>query len=77
MLHALKRRREISLLTKAIDTETPTDCAMWQMIGVLAELERSLISERTRAGAKAERKPWSEIRASQNSRRSRSATPGG
>ncbi len=23
---------------------------MWQMIGVLAELERSLISERTRAG---------------------------
>ena len=27
--------------------------AMWQMIGVLAELERSLISERTRAGVKA------------------------
>ena len=26
---------------------------MWQMIGVLAELERSLISERTRAGIKA------------------------
>ena len=26
---------------------------MWQMIGVLAELERSLISERTRAGVKA------------------------
>ena len=26
---------------------------MWQMIGVLAELERSLISERTRAGAAA------------------------
>jgi hypothetical protein len=26
---------------------------MWQMIGVLAELERSLINERTRAGAKA------------------------
>jgi DNA invertase Pin-like site-specific DNA recombinase len=25
---------------------------MWQMIGVLEELERSLISERTRAGAK-------------------------
>jgi Enterobacteriaceae phage serine recombinase len=29
---------------------------MWQMIGVLAELERSLIGERTRAGAKAARK---------------------
>ena len=26
---------------------------MWQMIGVLPELERSLISERTRAGVKA------------------------
>lgn len=26
---------------------------MWQMIGVLAELERSLIGERTRAGVKA------------------------
>ena len=28
---------------------------MWQMIGVLAELERSLITERTRAGVKAAR----------------------
>src|ERR1700689_4199875 len=40
-------------LTEAIDTTTPTGRAMWQMIGVLAELERSLISERTRAGVKA------------------------
>lgn len=40
-------------LTEAIDTDTPTGRAMWQMIGVLAELERSLISERTRAGVKA------------------------
>ena len=31
-------------LTEAIDTATPTGRAMWQMIGVLAELERSLIS---------------------------------
>jgi DNA invertase Pin-like site-specific DNA recombinase len=36
-----------------IDTETPTGRAMRQMIGVLAELERSRISERTRAGVKA------------------------
>ena len=42
-------------LTEAIDTDTPTGRAMWQMIGVLAELERSLISERTRAGVKAAR----------------------
>ncbi len=40
-------------LTEAIDTETATGRAMWQMIGVLAELERSLITERTRVGVKA------------------------
>jgi DNA invertase Pin-like site-specific DNA recombinase len=40
-------------LTEAIDTDMPTGRAMWQMIGVLAELERSLISEQTRAGAAA------------------------
>src|SRR5271167_63206 len=40
-------------LTEAIDTDTPTGRAMWQMIGVLAELERSLITERTRAGIQA------------------------
>jgi DNA invertase Pin-like site-specific DNA recombinase len=39
--------------TEAIDTVTPTGRAMWQMIGLLAELEGSLISERTRAGVKA------------------------
>ncbi len=43
-------------LTEAIDTETPAGRAMWQMIGVLAELERSLITERTRAGVKATQK---------------------
>jgi DNA invertase Pin-like site-specific DNA recombinase len=37
-------------LTEAIDTATPTGRAMWQMIGILAELERSLIHERTTAG---------------------------
>ena len=54
MLDDLKKRGvKFRSLTEAIDTETPTGRAMWQMIGVLAELERSLISERTRAGAKA------------------------
>jgi DNA invertase Pin-like site-specific DNA recombinase len=37
-------------ITEAVDTETPTGRAMWQMVGVLAELERSLIQERTKAG---------------------------
>ena len=54
MLDDLKQRGvKFRSLTEAIDTETPTGRAMWQIIGVLAELERSLISERTRAGVKA------------------------
>src|SRR3984957_18523374 len=56
MLDDLKHRGvKFRSLTEAIDTETPTGRAMRQMIGVLAELERSLISERTRAGVKAAR----------------------
>jgi DNA invertase Pin-like site-specific DNA recombinase len=48
------RARGVSFqsITEAIDTETPTGRAMWQLVGVLAELERSLITERTRAGVK-------------------------
>lgn len=42
-------------LTEPIDTETATGRAMWQMIGVLAELERSLITERTRVDVQAAR----------------------
>jgi len=54
MLDELKRRKvKFRSLTEHIDTDTPTGRAMWQMIGLLAELERSLISERTRAGVKA------------------------
>jgi len=54
MLDDLKSRGvKFRSLTEAIDTDTPTGRAMWQMIGLLAELERSLISERTRAGVKA------------------------
>ena len=54
MLDDLKKRGvKFRSLTKAIDTDTPTGRAMWQMIGVLAELERSMISERTRAGVNA------------------------
>jgi DNA invertase Pin-like site-specific DNA recombinase len=45
-----KRGIQFRSLTESIDTETPTGRAMWQMIGILAELERSLIQERTKAG---------------------------
>lgn len=40
-------------LTEALDTTTPAGRAMWQMVGILAELERSLIQERTQAGRSA------------------------
>jgi DNA invertase Pin-like site-specific DNA recombinase len=44
--------REVAFksLTEAIDTTTATGRAMWQMVGILAELERSMIQERTQAG---------------------------
>jgi len=46
-------------VTEAIDTTSPTGRAMWQMVGILAELERSLIQERTKAG-RAAGCPWCE-----------------
>jgi DNA invertase Pin-like site-specific DNA recombinase len=51
LLDGLKAR-EVGFLsvTEAIDTTTPTGRAMWQMVGILAELEKSLIQERTKAG---------------------------
>ncbi|POZ49680.1 recombinase family protein [Methylovulum psychrotolerans] len=53
MLDSLKARGvRFQSITEAIDTETPTGRAMWQLVGVLAELERSLITERTKAGVK-------------------------
>jgi hypothetical protein len=54
LLDDLKQRGvKFQSLTESIDTATPTGRGMWQMIGVLAELERSLITESTRAGVKA------------------------
>jgi len=51
LLDGLKARDVAFLsLTESIDTATPTGRAMWQMVGILAELERSLIQERTKAG---------------------------
>lgn len=51
LLDALKARGvAFCSLTEAIDTATPTGRALWQMVGILAELERSLIQERTQAG---------------------------
>jgi len=51
LLDDLKKRGvAFRSVTESIDTATPTGRAMWQMVGILAELERSLIQERTKAG---------------------------
>jgi len=42
-------------LTENIDTTTATGRAFWQFIGLMAELERELISERTKEGLEAAR----------------------
>jgi len=41
---------DLYLHVQGIDTSTPTGKAMFGMLGVFAELERSLISERVRSG---------------------------
>lgn len=50
-----KRRIEFRSLTDQIDTTTPMGKCMYQIRNAFAELERSLISERTRAGMEAAR----------------------
>ena len=47
-LHALKV--DLFLYQQGLDTTTPAGKAMFQMLGVFAEFERSIIQERVRAG---------------------------
>jgi DNA invertase Pin-like site-specific DNA recombinase len=57
LVHAL--RIDLFLHQQGLDTATPAGKAMFQMMGVFAEFERSMIQERVRAGlrrAKAEGK---------------------
>ncbi|OAS17472.1 recombinase family protein [Paenibacillus oryzisoli] len=46
---------ELVSICDGLDTTTPTGRAMFKMIGVIAELEREMIVERTRAGLAASR----------------------
>ena len=46
---------ELVSLQEKIDTTTPAGRALFQMCGVMAEFERNLISERTKAGLQAAR----------------------
>ena len=52
---------EFVSLTDAIDTTTAMGKAMYQLRGVFSELERSLISERTKAGLAAAKKRGKHI----------------
>jgi DNA invertase Pin-like site-specific DNA recombinase len=45
-------RIDLFLHQQGIDTTTPGGKAMFQMMGVFAEFERSMIQERVRAGLK-------------------------
>ena len=57
---------DLFLHQQGIDTTTPGGKAMFQMLGVFAEFERSIIQERVRAGlrrAKAEGKQLGELEA--------------
>jgi DNA invertase Pin-like site-specific DNA recombinase len=49
-LHAL--RIDLFLHQQGLDTMTPAGKAMFQMLGVFAEFERSIVQERVRAGLK-------------------------
>src|ERR1700680_4003280 len=49
-LHAL--RIDLFLHQQGLDTTTPAGKALFQMMGVFAEFERSMIQERVRAGLK-------------------------
>ena len=49
-LHALKI--DLYLHQQGVDTTTPAGKALFQMMGVFAEFERSMIQERVRAGLK-------------------------
>lgn len=63
-LHA--KKVDLFLHAQGIDTTTPGGKAMYQMLGVFAEFERSIIQERVKAGIKRYRavdpaKPWGRV----------------
>jgi DNA invertase Pin-like site-specific DNA recombinase len=78
-LHAL--RIDLFLHQQGLDTTTPAGKAMFQMMGVFAEFERSMIQERVRAGlrrARDEGKQLGRPRIAQDvERRIREALKGG
>lgn len=50
LLELQSKRVDLYLHRQALDTSTPMGKAMFQLCGVFAELERSIIQERVKAG---------------------------
>ena len=50
LIELQSKRVDLYLHQQALDTSTPMGKAMFQLCGVFAELERSIIQERVRAG---------------------------
>ena len=74
-LHALKI--DLFLHQQGLDTMTPAGKAMFQMLGVFAEFERSIIQERVRAGLKRARSEGKASRQASTSPRTSRANPRG
>lgn len=64
-------------LTDAIDTSTPMGRFFFHVMGALAEMERELIVERTRAGLAAARRKGESVAGVQSSLRSNGSRPDG
>jgi DNA invertase Pin-like site-specific DNA recombinase len=73
-LHALKV--DLFLKSQGIDTTTPGGKAMFQMMGVFAEFERSIIQARVRAGLKRAQQEGKRLRAASDCPQAGSANPG-
>ena len=70
---------DLYLDRQGVDTSTPAGKAMFQMLGVFAEFERSLIVERVRAGIAGAARRHAQrqgVRAAQDQRRSRGCGAG-
>ena len=52
---------DLTSLSDPIDTSSPHGRAFFRIMGVLAELERDMIRERTKAGLEAEKKRGSKL----------------
>ena len=67
LLRALETFRTLGIefvsLSEQVDTSTPTGKMVFTVLGAVAELERTLIAERVKAGLRAQGRSWREIMA--------------